>query len=61
MTAILRRSKERLHLEVKSKVSDYNFLSIKGAITNWYNEQFYNKDDVVLDIRRFWRLEERIA
>ena len=35
-------------LEVKSKVSDYNFLSIKEVIVNWYNEQLYNKDDVII-------------
>lgn len=35
-------------LEEESKVSDYNYLSIKNSIINWYNEQFYNQDNVII-------------
>jgi hypothetical protein len=32
----------------ESKISDYNYLSIKKSIINWYNEQFYNQDNVII-------------
>ena len=35
-----------LLLEEESKVSDYNYLSIKNSIIDWYNEQFSEQDNV---------------
>lgn len=29
-------------------MSDYNFVYIKEVIINWYNEQFYNQDEIII-------------